>query len=684
MVPASPQSSHRSAERPSGSPPAAAARLSVLVVSADHALWTELAALLTGRPARQFDSAAELIALWPRARPAVVVLDARRALDLEGITTVAEQILTHGGALVPVAAVDVHSPSATVPGRRGALFDELRLPFDPDAAGAVIDRAAEEACARFSLTGGDPGLAAQATPARGRPGIRPATLWAGLAALLAAVAALSWWLSQPAADATHPPAAPATPPPAARMPLLRHGGTGEGAAPAVPAEDVELQLERARASMRDKRYIDPAADNALAHYRAVLDLDPPNGEARQGLDRIAELQLARASASLASRDYAAALRALESARALQPKHPALAALDAQVNARIKDLSAAQVQAALQANAFSRAAALLAQSEKVGTMPADQIAELRQEISRREAGAQVGDLARLAQVRISQDRLIDPPGDSAKFYLEQFRGRGGAAVAEQAALLGESYVKRLAADTRAAIEAGAWTQVDVLTAELRATAGGAPQAELLRRDATKARSQVQAADLQRLAQLVRDRIGARRLLAPEDDSAVHHLRALGAADPRNQALPALREALGAALVEAARTAYAAGDADEARRAEDAARDLGVSPATLAAVEAAAAAATRASAPTLTKALRLQYPPKAAAAGIEGSVDIEFDVRTDGTTENPRVTDATPKGTFDAAALAAIKGARFAPARLPDGTVVPVRSRLRVRFSLDERR
>ena len=684
MVPASPQSSHRSAERPSGSPPAAAARISVLVVSADHALWTELGPLLAGRPARQFDSAAELIALWPRARPAVVLIDARRALDLEGIATVAEQILTHGGALVPVAAVDAHSPSASVLARRRAVFDDLQVPLDPDAARAVIERAAEEACARFSLTGGDPGLAVPARPARVRSGMRPTTLWAAVAASLAALAGLGWWLSQPAVDATHRPAAAVTSVPAARMPLLRRGQTGEGAAAAVPAEDIELRLERARAAMRDKRYIDPVADNALAHYRAVLDLDPQNGEARQGLDRVVELQLARASASLASRDYAAALRALESARALQPGHPGLAALDAQVNTRIKELSAAQVQAALQANAFSRAASLLTQAEKLGTMPVEQVAELRQELARREAGAQVGDLARLAQVRISQDRLLDPPDDSAKHYLEQFRSRGGAAVAEQAALLGDSYVKRLSADTRAAIEAGAWTQVEVLSAELRATPGGTPQAELMRRDAAKARAQVQAADLQRLAQMVRDRIGARRLLAPEDDSAVHHLRALGAADPRNQALPALREALGAALVEAARTAYAAGDASEAERAADAARELSVAPATLAALQAAAASATHASAPTLTKALRLQYPPKAQAAGIEGAVEIEFDVRADGVTENPRVIEASPKGTFDAAALAALKGARFVPAKLPDGTAVPVRSRLRVRFALDDRR
>ena len=605
MVAATLLASDRPLPHPGGGPPGATARVAVLVVTADHELWTTLGALLGARNARQFDGIAELTAQWPRARPAVVLLDARHAHALESD---AQMIFTHGGALVPIAIVDEQSHvlvAALV--RRGALFDAIATPIDAGASGNVIERATEEAGARFALTGGDPGLPA---PARSAAALRksvPAAAWGGLAAAVVVLAGLGYWLLRPAAEAPRPAAAA----PLAAMPLPQRTPLAQ-AVSAAPAEDVELRLARARAAMRDKRYLEPTADSALSEYRAVLALDPSNGEARQGLDRIAELMLGHASSSLAARDYAGALHALEAARALNPKHPGLAALDAQIGQRLKDLSATQVQAALQANAFARAAALIVQAEKTGSLSAERIAELRQDMARRESGAQLEELARLAQARISQGRLLDPAGDNAKFYLQQLRERGGVAVSEQATRLDQNYIKRLAAETRTAIDAAAWSQADLLLAELRSTPGAAPQGELLRKEADKARAQTRTADLQSLAQLVKDRIGTKRLLAPPDDSAVHHFGALTAADPRNPAIAGLREALGGALVEAARAAYAAGNAADGRAAADAAHDLGVPAATLASLQVAATATVRPSAPTLARPLHLDYPPKAAAA------------------------------------------------------------------------
>ena len=58
-------------------------------------------------------------------------------------------------------------------------------------------------------------------------------------------------------------------------------------------------------------------------------------------------------------------------------------------------------------------------------------------------------------------------------------------------------------------------------------------------------------------------------------------------------------------------------------------------------------------------------------------------TAGVAENLHITDSSPKGTFDAAAISAVKNARFVPGKLPDGTPARVRSQLQLRFSLRDR-
>jgi protein TonB len=615
MVRTSSPPSYRS-ETPAAPPVAAAPRVSVLVVSPDDALWTPLAEAARGRDAHQFDSVAELVSQWNSHRAAVVLIDGRGDAALEAAV---QQLLTHSTALVPVAVVDESTRvGAAALERKRSLFDHLLLPVDTGTARTVLDRAAEEAAARLSLAAGEAtATAAAATaPVRSRR-----ALWIALVAVaVAAAAAAGWWLTRPGEPLPESP--PATPKaaPAATQPA---GPAAGKAAATAPAEELEAQLERARSAMRDKRYIDPPSDNALAHYKTVLDLDPQNGEAHQGLDRITELLLARAGSAMQSKDYALALRALESARSLKPDHPRLAALDQQVNQHLKELSSTQVQAALQANAFARAAALLAQAEKTGAMPADQIAQLRADAQRREAAAQLAEVARVAQVRISQGRLLDPPTDSAKFYLRQLQDHPSPALGEALARLNDAYAKRLAGDARAAIGRSAWADADALIGELKTANGGAAlaQAQALQKDADRARDQVKTR---------------------------------------------------------------ATEAAEAKAAADAARETSAAAAAATAPPPPPAAPVVATPPKLLKALAPDYPPRAAAAGVQGWVEVRFDVNATGVAENVRVLDAQPRGTFDAAALSAIRRARFTPARTADGTPVAQASTLRLRFTLDDRK
>lgn len=79
---------------------------------------------------------------------------------------------------------------------------------------------------------------------------------------------------------------------------------------------------------------------------------------------------------------------------------------------------------------------------------------------------------------------------------------------------------------------------------------------------------------------------------------------------------------------------------------------------------------------------EYPAGARERGIEGWVDVVYDVAADGTVANPRVADSEPDDVFDAAALAAIREWRFEP-RHEDGEPVAVRGlESRVAFRLGE--
>ncbi|AFU99881.1 energy transducer TonB [Simiduia agarivorans] len=78
----------------------------------------------------------------------------------------------------------------------------------------------------------------------------------------------------------------------------------------------------------------------------------------------------------------------------------------------------------------------------------------------------------------------------------------------------------------------------------------------------------------------------------------------------------------------------------------------------------------------------YPRRALARGIEGFVDIQYDVTAYGTTENLQVLYAEPENIFDQAALRAVAKWKFRP-QIIDEEPVPTRGlRERVRFTIEK--
>jgi protein TonB len=76
----------------------------------------------------------------------------------------------------------------------------------------------------------------------------------------------------------------------------------------------------------------------------------------------------------------------------------------------------------------------------------------------------------------------------------------------------------------------------------------------------------------------------------------------------------------------------------------------------------------------------YPIQARQKRIEGWVDVQFTIATDGSVRDPVVLNAEPRGIFDRSALQSVKGWKYNPA-IEDGRPVETRTTVRVRFQLE---
>ena len=127
-----------------------------------------------------------------------------------------------------------------------------------------------------------------------------------------------------------------------------------GRAAAAPVASLDEVLEKARLAMDERRYIEPAKNNALEHFRQVLVLDPENAEATEGLKRLGGLLIARARTALDERRFDNALAELEAARSIDPNDPRLVEVDARLDSMRAQTALAQIQATLAAQNFDRA------------------------------------------------------------------------------------------------------------------------------------------------------------------------------------------------------------------------------------------------------------------------------------------------------------------------------------------
>jgi len=693
---ASPPSASRSPETvtraPGSAPQDPQPAVDVTVLTSRDDFLLELGQALGGqaavRPVDSLDEALQSMAGGKRGQ--ILAIDAREVADVRAAVDAAQAQVPRAVVLVFAEGPAEKELGAALKGTK--VFAVLPAAIEPRKTQAVFEGAMAEALASKAAPTSHATLAPERqfsigafrrpsepqSPDEDRAG-RSWMVLIGAALTAAGVAAGAFWFfthgnGGPAAPATHPAAASAPAPAATTSP------TDSAPAPAAPASNflvegkVDELLEKARLAMHERRYTEPAGDNALLYYRSAAAADAANGEARDGLQRVAGVLAARFEEALSGGRVDEAVLTLANFKAAS-------SADARVAGFEQRLYSAEVSKALADGNFDRAAALVRQAQQSGSMATDQLARWRTDIARRQEDAKLQRLAGLVEDRIRDGKLTEAD-DSARSYVQQLQSSAPASAHTQRAVhaLTTTYLKK----AREAVLAKNNADEERWLNEARGLGMKAAEITTFQHELVGARQKAVQAETDRALQLTRAALRDGRLTDPAQDSAAWYLGQLQSSDPANAALPDASRELSGKLLERARAAVLAGKSGDADLAH--AKRWGADPKDVLAVQQLAAPKSKgpdsASLASSLKRLRApspDYPATALAQRIAGSVTLEYTVDTSGETRDIHVVEATPPGVFDQAAINAVKHWRYAPL-LVNGAAVDVPVRTRMRFEL----
>jgi TonB family protein len=640
------------------------------------------------RPVDSLDEALQSMAGGKRSQ--VLVIDARAVADVRATVDAAHAQVPRAVVLVFAEGPAEKELGAALKGTK--VFAVLPASIETRKTQAVFAGAMAEALASKApptsratpapereLTIG--AFRAQRTPqppAEDRAG-KPRVVLIGAALAAVGVALGGFWFfmhgnGDPVTPATQPAAASAPAPAAATSPADNALPAAAPATNSLVEGKVDDLLEKARLAMHERRYTEPAGDNALLYYRSAAAADAVNGEARDGLQRVAGVLAARFEEALSGGRLDEAVLTLANFKAAS-------SADARVASFEQRLYSAEVYRALADGNLDRAATLVRQAQQSGSVAADQLARWRSDVARHQEDARLQHLAGLVEDRIRDGRLAEAD-DGARRYVQQLQSSAPANANTQRAVhaLTAAYLKkaREAAVARNNADEERWLN------EARGLGMKAAEITAFQRELGGARQKAAQTEADRALQLTRVALRDGRLTDPAQESAAWYLGQLQSSDPGNAALADVSRELSGKLLERARAAVLAGKSGDADLAQ--AKRWGADPKEVLAVQQLAAPNSKGLDPAaLASSLKRlrgpspEYPATALAQRIAGSVVLEFTIDTRGATRDVHVVEATPPGVFDQAAINAIKHWRYAPP-LVNGATVEVPLRTRIRFEL----
>jgi TonB family protein len=555
--------------------------------------------------------------------------------------------------------------------------------------------------------------------------------WALGAAVIILAAASGWWLhhSRSVGPTAHSAAAagPASRPGQANARAgtdVAAGGAHSQDVPRPAAASVDDLLSQARVAFANPATQLPKADaplqgtSALELYGAVLTQQPRNDEALDGVRRLQSVARLRVQNDLASGDVETAARLLAILEHSDIDRAELRTLESAIAvARPKQL-ASQARSAMAAGNLAAARQYL---DQLVALSGDRspVPELRRELDSHKLDAELSQDADQVRAAVTAGTLLEPEGNNARTRLLAMRElsrtnpqtlaaqhdlllallrRAEVSISHQD-LTGAQRTLTAAqdfgttadlAEARAALDAA-------LSAKRTADAASAAAAEAAR-TAVKPQSPAHSASQVLLSPKL-----TRALQIDFPESALEHniqgyVVVEFTLNPNGSvAEPTVVESVPAATFDQAaltavkRARFATQELANPRKPQRAririnftlADTTQPAPAETKAPEAptsapAAAAPTGFLSPKPIRPLQVDYPEVALTGHINGYAIVEFMLNPNGTAGAPTIVAASPRGVFDRAALAAVKGAVFAT----NGMVDPNRAqRARVKINFD---
>jgi protein TonB len=382
----------------------------------------------------------------------------------------------------------------------GTIYRFLHKPVSAQRVRLFVDAAWRRHDVEHAATGSYAALKLESSS--GLSAVPRGLLWAGLALVVVAIAGGLWLALQPSG-------VPAT---------VRAGAEPAAVKPAARQIDAGLSdlLARADAALASGKLSAPPGDNAADLYRQALQRDANNARAQKGLDQVVDGLLNSAEQELLAGRTDEAERLTALARAIQPRHVRIAFLNASIAkererealakkaenvARASDEAAshkaqrdldkrllAEAHAAAQAGNLDEAQRWTRAARDAGATD-EEMASAQRQLESAQASAKSDAIARTSQLfnqRMTEGRLIDPPGDSAKFYLGQMVSTDAGDPSTAAAR--DALAARLAAEARDATARGDFAAAARWVTEARSVGVAAGEADALERALAAAREQ----------------------------------------------------------------------------------------------------------------------------------------------------------------------------------------------------
>jgi len=401
-------------------------RLDAYVLSTDDAFTLEAGQVVGERlRMRPIDSPAELP--QEASHPWLVLLDASQS-GARALVSAIEQAHPSAPiiAIVP-DAVQAQWLGAVARGSVSAIIGRGQL----SAATFGDALAAVERRLNLAATAAAPARAAAATrraaPAPAEP-FRPGPLarWWPIGAGIVVLVAAAWLLfgrKHGVNDATQVAASPL----AAAAATATAAGRPAASAPlpeaAAPRPVLEL-LSQARIAFRDQSRLLPRADgrrgdSALELYAEVLQQEPGNDEARDGVRRLGSAVQARVQSALGGGQMDDASRTVAAYKAASGDATLVQKLEADIRAAQPRWLASQAQRALAAGDLAGAEQALAQISAAGGDRRTAL-DVRRAIDARQADLQLQQMGDEVRAAIAGGALLEPAASSARTRLQAMR------------------------------------------------------------------------------------------------------------------------------------------------------------------------------------------------------------------------------------------------------------------------